>query len=137
MAYAVIAQTSVNVYAAESPSDDEWDTYLEYRSTHAQSIKNVLVYTLGGSATQLQRIRLNRLPSWPVDVPGAVVTSSSYVRAMYRANRYANWRVFSEAEWTGAFHHIGIRNDETRLALFARVATLAKELGIPSPSEAG
>ena len=134
MAYALVAQTSVNVYTAELPSDEEWDTYLRYRVAHIDKIEGVLVYTKGGSSTIQQRERLNRLPARIANIQGAVVTSSAYVRAMYRATQttYSNWRLFSEAEWGAAFDHLGIE-PSGRAALFSAVGALASKLGLPGP----
>ncbi|WP_394830121.1 hypothetical protein LVJ94_26800 [Pendulispora rubella] len=132
MAYTMVGRTSVNVYAADSPDDAEWDTYLRYRTKHMGDIERVLIHTRGGSASMEQRERLIRIPPRALHVPGAVITSSGYVRAMYRVNQYALWKVFSETEWAEAFRHLGLRDDE-RPAVFSAMERLSASLNLPCP----
>jgi len=134
MAYALVGRLSVNVYAPSSPTDEEWDVYLKYRVTHMDRIDAVLVYTQGGASTIPQRERLNRLPRRILGAPGAVVTSSVYVRAMYKARveTHTIWKVFSETEWDAAFRHLSVRQEE-RSTVLSLVTKLGVDLGLAMP----
>ncbi|WP_394839244.1 hypothetical protein LVJ94_20375 [Pendulispora rubella] len=134
MAYVLVGRLSINVYSPSSPTDEEWDAYLKYRVQHMPRVDAVLVYTQGGASTIPQRERLNRMPPRVLGVLGAVVTSSVYVRAMYKARpeTHALWRVFSETEWDGAFRHLGVRHEE-RSTVLATVTKLGVDLGLAMP----
>jgi len=135
IAYTMVGRTCVFVYG-ETASDDEWEAYLTYRCSRIDQTQGVLVYTRGGSATVKQRARLGRMSPQLVTVRGAVVTSSSYVRALYRAIEYPTWAVFPETEWGYAFRHLGVEGAD-RLTLFSTVVTLSERLGLPTPSTYG
>ncbi|WP_394849996.1 hypothetical protein LZC95_21380 [Pendulispora brunnea] len=134
MAYVLIGRLSVNVYSPSSPTDEEWDAYLKYRVTHMPRIDSVLVYTQGGASTIPQRERLNRMPARVLGVTGAVVTSSVYVRAMYKARpeTHSLWKVFSETEWDAAFRHLSVRQEE-RSPILSMVTKLGVDLGLAMP----
>lgn len=111
MLYAIISSTHVAVHSTISPSDEEWQAYLEDIRGSLRLINGILVYTLGGGPSATQRTMANKFWEKQERRPKIVIlTSSTAVRGMATA---LNWflktpiNMFSLEDFGGAFDCLG------------------------------
>jgi len=135
----VDGRLSVLVSSEKDPSDGEWDAYLDVLQHWGRpGEQRVLVVTLGGGPTTMQRARLmemvrrNQLPEHAGR--SAVVTSSLIARGIATAVSwfYSAIKSFALDDLEGAMEYLELRPEERGIAR-AAVRRLARALQVSIP----
>lgn len=117
LAFGKVGSCFILVVAKTSPSDVEWDEYLQYLranldpDVHPQT----LVVSAGGAPTAAQRQLLNELTApYATTAPIAVLTSAPVVRGVVTALSWQNphYRDFPLSHLDDALSHLGVSGRE-------------------------
>jgi len=131
MVCTVIDGVCVVSHTAESPSDDEWDHYLDLMGRHLAVLQAIFVVTEGGAPDGKQRGAVAKF--WERNglvVPAAVLTPSPFVRALVNT---LGWMVgnriqaFRRDEHDAAFDYLRLEPHQ-RSAVIKAVTELARAL---------
>lgn len=129
--YEVAGNAHVAVHGTVTPSDKEWQDYLDHIVAHVHEIRGVIVNTTGGGPTASQRRAAtehwNRYGSTP---RMAIMTVSPVVRGMAKALSWflgTNLRAFPVDAYADAAAHLGLTEDDV-VAIKAKVEQLRADL---------
>ena len=123
----------VFVHGHKEPREKEWRDSIDQLAAQADTMKGVLVYTLGGGPNSTQRKYLADM--WlrrGAMLPTALVTPSSVVRGIVTA---LNWvlpkpiRTFSPDQVQEAMRFLQLDDDDARIAV-AKLAEFRAALGV-------
>ena len=134
MSHSITHDVDLVVHSESSPSDAEWDAYLQHVNSYANRVKGTLVLTYGGVPTSPQRERGAKLRSGLSKRPPiAVMTDSQFSRAV--VNVIA--RVFGEkikafpASSLGEACDFLMLSAQQREAVRVTLGSLKREIGRP------
>lgn len=131
MAHTMVGDIQVIVHREEPPSNEEWDTCLEETRRNAERVRGLLVFTLGGGPSALQRKKAREITNG-VDLKAAILTSSVVVRGivtafhLFSSERYM--QTFEPDDFEGAFRHLQVPPSGQE-PLRKAVARLRQEIG--------
>lgn len=115
---------AVNVLTNVTPSDADWDAYLQEVKAARDSLKGVLVYSESAGPTASQRARANATyADAKANSRTAIMSGSRLVRGVVTAMSWTladNIKAFSTMEFNEAVTYLGLDSDEqlrTRVAL--------------------
>jgi hypothetical protein len=136
MAYGNVDSFIIVVHTKETPTDAEWDAYLEFCMGVGMTFVRCLVVTRGGAPTSAQRRRMHEVVadarrSNPQALRGAIVTPSTFVRGVVNAMSLIEpvYKAFAPAEIGRAYEYIGVPQRCVR-EIDQLVASLEAELGL-------
>jgi hypothetical protein len=129
---------AVIVHDSETPSDEEWASWVsEYRITAAK-LKGVLVYSLGGGPNGKQRSEFTPIFSELDHIPPTcIVTSSVAMRGIVTAIRWfvpqsRHVKIYPLADLDRALADLGLAQD-VRAEVTRSVHAHLKTLGVAAP----
>lgn len=113
MAFTRIRHCIIAVHGQQSPSDDEWDSYVEFAKKHViQDVQRTLVVTEGGAPSTMQRKALvEAIGTESKSDRVAVVTSSRIAHLAVTALRWfwnPIFRTFQPDRLGDALEYLGI-----------------------------
>lgn len=114
--YDVAGNAHVAVHGTVTPSDKEWQDYLDHIVAHVHEIRGVLVNTTGGGPTAAQRrAATEHWNRWGSTPRMAIMTVSPVVRGMVTALSWflgTNLRAFQVDAYAEAGAHLGLSEDD-------------------------
>ncbi|MFT3765238.1 MAG: hypothetical protein QM820_06935 [Minicystis sp.] len=129
MAFDRVGPIFVLVHGTSPPSDEAWSAYLDALRQVDLSRARSLVFTQGGAPSGVQRARLQEIMGGRESL-GAIVTESTWVRAVGKALSLANpsLQVFSPDDLAGACRHLKLSEAESAV-VERKLAELRKTMG--------
>jgi hypothetical protein len=131
--YKLVRRIHVAVHGRESPSDEEWETYLNDIGQWLRSVEGIFSYTVGGGPSAKQRsFAVEFWKRQPKQPPIAVVTPSILVVRMAGALRWfmpTQIQAFTPRNIQKAFDHLQLSAGE-RSAVEASVIALGEAQGL-------
>jgi hypothetical protein len=127
---------AVNVLTNVTPSDVDWDVYLEAIKKSVSTLRGVLVYSESAGLSAGQRARANEAyKNASVNSRTAIMSGSRLVRGVVTAMSWTladNIKAFSTTDFDGAVNYLGFDAEEqlrTRVVLkqLARTANVQIE----------
>jgi hypothetical protein len=143
MAFGRVNAFIVTVHPKESPSDADWDKYIEFclgSGLAHGTITRYLVITHGGAPSSKQQRMMHEqvgepLRRNPQALKGAIVSSSTFVRGIVNAMNLVQpvYRAFSPADIARAYEYVGISPAYVG-EIERMIASLEAQLGLrPEP----
>ena len=134
MAFEIGRDLIVGVYSGDSPSDDEWNAYVDALRPHAASAMPVLTVSDGGgpNAGQRQRLLANYTREQNKRLHVAVVSDAMSIYGVVTAISWfnSNVKAFKVASIDDALAHLELKRERFPVVKM-RVAALRRELGLP------
>ncbi len=110
--YEIAGNAHVAVHGSVTPSDKEWQDYLDHIVEHVNEIRGVIVNTTGGGPTAAQRrAATEHWNRWGSTPRMAIMTVSPVVRGMAKALSWflgTNLRAFPVDAYADAGAHLGL-----------------------------
>jgi hypothetical protein len=129
--YDIAGNAHVAVHGSVTPSDKEWQDYLDHIVEHVNEIRGVLVNTTGGGPTAAQRrAATEHWNRWGSTPRMSIMTVSPVVRGMAKALSWflgTNLRAFPVEAYADAGAHLGL-SDEDVAEVKAMVERLRAEV---------
>jgi hypothetical protein len=106
----------ITVHTKTTPSDEDWDAYLEDVKKQATGIRGVLVYSESAGPTAPQRARISELyKALNIKLRTAIMSGSRLVRGVVTAMSWTladDIKSFSTTEFDKAVEYLELSEDE-------------------------